>query len=91
MKLLLVGLILLCLIGSVSAWTIVSPEYTGTVSFYDNGVGVANVNGYPPIHFAWEHVEGKEYMAHYLWYRVPFTFEDGVIISTSFHGARLVR
>jgi hypothetical protein len=90
MKLLLVGLILLCLIGSVSAWTIVSPEYTGTVDFYDNGVGVANVNGYPPIHFAWEHDENG-YVARCLWYSIPFVFEDGVITSTSFHGARLTR
>jgi hypothetical protein len=91
MKLLFLCLTIALLIGSVSAWTIVSPEYSGTVDFYDTGVGVASVNGYPPIHFSWEHVEGKEYVARYLWYSVPFSFNDGVITSTSFPSARLVR
>jgi hypothetical protein len=90
MKLLFLCLTIALIIGSVSAWTIVSPEYTGTVSFYDNGVGVASVNGYPPIHFSWEHDENG-YVARYLWYSVPFTFNDGAITSTSFPSARLVR
>jgi hypothetical protein len=91
MKLLVAFVLLLALVGSVSAWTIESPQVTGEVTFNNDGTGVANVNGYMPIGFYWEHISGVNYEAHYLWYTIPFNYEGGYIVSPMVKNARLVR
>lgn len=89
-KLLVIIIMLVLLIGSASAWTIESNDYKGTISFEANGVGTAYVEGYPPTMFSWNWVSGDKYEARYLWYKVNFTYVDGVITSSSFPGARLL-
>jgi hypothetical protein len=86
--LLLIGLLLI--VGSASAWTIQSKDYTGTINFEANGVGTAYVEGYPPTMFSWNWVSGDHYEARYLWYKVDFTYFNGIITSPQFPGARLV-
>ena len=90
MKKLLFILGLLLIVGSVSAWTIESENYSGTIEFYDNGVGTAFIDGYPVTSFSWNWVGGTDYEARWMWYRVDFTYQDGVITSPRFPGARLV-
>jgi hypothetical protein len=85
---LLIGILLL--VGLASAMTIEGSDYTGTINFFDNGVAVANIDGYPQTMFSWEWVSGNDYRAHWLWYAIDFTYVDGVVASSSFPGARLV-
>ena len=90
MKKLMVLIGILLLVGLSSAMTIQGSDYTGTIEFHENGVGTAFVDGFPPTMFQWNWVKDDLYEARYLWYRVDFTYINGVITSSSFPGARLV-
>ena len=85
-KLLVIALIALCLcIATAQAWTIVSDKYSGTITLYGDGSGVANVDGHNPVQFTWNQVDGNNYEAHYWFYTVPFTYnpENNTITSPS--------
>ena len=88
--LILVFLFLMC--GTVSAWTIKSDRYSGTIEI-QAGYGIASVDRYPQIRFSWNEIGENQYEAHYLWYTVPFTYnpENDTIISPVFPNARLER
>lgn len=90
MKKLLLILGILLLVGCASAMTIQGSDYKGTITFEANGVGVANIDGYPQTMFSWEWISGNNYEAHWLWYAIDFTYVDGVVTSPIFPGARLV-
>lgn len=78
--------------GTVSAWTIKSDRYSGTIEF-QAGYGVASVDGYPQATFSWTEIGDNHYEAHYLWYTVQFTYnpENDTIISPLFPDAKLER
>jgi len=78
--------------GTVSAWTIKSDRYSGTIEF-QAGYGVASVDGYPQVTFSWNEIGDNHYEAHYLWYTVQFTYnpEKDTIISPLFPDAKLER
>jgi hypothetical protein len=93
----LVLAILLCCCGIVSAWTIQSENYKGTINFFGDGTAVAVIDGYPMTEFNWKLMEiqpvGKYlYEATYFGYRVQFTYDPVAqeITSPQFPGARLV-
>lgn len=91
-RLLLISILLLAIVGTASAtWQIQGSQYTGTIDFYQNGVGIAHVDGYPAITFEYKQVEPGFYEARYLWYSVPFQIKDGIIISENIDGVKLVR
>jgi len=70
-----------------AAWNIQSPDHTGTIRFYDNGMGIVHVDNYPAITFEYKQISGNQYEARYLWYSIPFDLNGGIITSSKVPGA----
>lgn len=90
-RLLLILILLATIILPVSAaWNIQSPDHTGTIQFYDSGVGIAHVDNYPALTFEYRQISNTHYEARYLWYAVPFDINKGVITSSELPGVSAV-
>lgn len=78
-------LLLTTIVLPVSAeWQIQSPDYQGTIQFYDNGMGLVKLVNYPPLTFSYSLVSPEHYIARYWWYEVPFQSTNGIITSPQF-------
>jgi hypothetical protein len=91
-RLLLIGLVVFALVGTVNAsWQIQGSSYTGTIDFYQDGLGIAHIDNYPAVTFEYKQIAPGQYEARYLWYAVKFKLENSVITSDDFPYAKLVR